>query len=41
MEILSGPSGDRYIRLPQGTTGQRPSEPGAGLPAVQHDHQRT
>ena len=25
LEILSGSAGDRYVRLPQGTTGQRPT----------------
>ena len=30
LAVLSGPGGDRYIRLPRGTTGQRPSGPAAG-----------
>ena len=30
LAVLSGPGGDRYIRLPRGTTGQRPSSPAAG-----------
>ena len=37
LEVLSGPDGNRYVRIPQGTTGQRPSNPAGGLPAVQHD----
>ena len=31
LEVLSGPDGNRYIRLPIGTTGQRPANPVAGL----------
>ena len=30
LEVLSGPDGNRYIRLPTGTTGQRPGSPQAG-----------
>ena len=30
LEVLSGASGDRYIRLPQGTTAQRPASPRMG-----------
>ena len=30
LEVLSGPDGNRYVRIPQGTTGQRPSNPAAG-----------
>ena len=37
LEVLSGPDGNRYVRLPTGTTAQRPNESRAGLPAVQHD----
>ena len=30
LEVLSGPDGNRYIRLPTGTTAQRPTSPGLG-----------
>ena len=30
LEVLSGPDGNRYVRIPQGTTAQRPSSPAAG-----------
>ena len=30
LEVLSGPDGNRYIRLPTGTTAQRPAGPAAG-----------
>ena len=30
LEVLSGPDGNRYLRLPTGTTAQRPASPGAG-----------
>ena len=28
LEVLSGPDGNRYVRIPQGTTGQRPRQSG-------------
>ena len=31
LEVLSGPDGNRYIRLPRGTTAQRPSNPAGPL----------
>ena len=30
LEVLSGLAGDRYVRLPQGTTAQRPASPATG-----------
>ena len=30
LEVLSGPGGNRYVRLPTGTTGQRPGSPQVG-----------
>ena len=30
LEVLSGASGDRYVRLPTGSTAQRPGSPQAG-----------
>ena len=30
LEVLSGASGDRYVRLPTGTTAQRPASPAVG-----------
>ena len=33
LEIASGANGDRYLHLPQGLTGQRPSGSGGDAPA--------